>query len=94
MNKIIRNITNEMFNTDLDYVNIKKGNYRVVRDSKVNFYIKHYYYGNCICYVDLNKKEFKLHNCGYYPSKYTTAQLNFLEKFYINKGYKLISRGF
>jgi hypothetical protein len=93
MNKILKEITNEMFNTNLDYVNIKKGNYRVVRDSKNKYCIKHYYFGNCICYVDLNEDYFKLYNCGYDKYPLTTAQLNYLEKFYKEKGYKLIYRG-
>ena len=50
MNTTLRKITNEMYETDLDYINIRRGNYRVVRDKKC---IKHYYFGNLICYVDI-----------------------------------------
>ena len=93
MNKILKEITNEMMNSDTDYINIKKGNYRVVRDSKEQYKIKHYYYGNCICLVDLDLDCFYLYHCGYCPSVYTTAQLNFLENYYKSKGYKLVYRG-
>lgn len=94
MNKILKQITNEMFTSDLDYVNIKVGNYRVVRDSRKNYYIKHYYYGNLICYVDLTENYFQLHNCGYEKHCLTTSQLNYLEKFYCEKGYTLDYRGY
>lgn len=94
MNKILKDITKEMINTNIDEFYKKVGNYEVYRDSKRNFYIKHYYYGNCICYVDLDKKQFSLYHCGYCPSTYATAQLNFLENFYKNKGYKLSYRGY
>lgn len=91
MNKILRNITYEMFEKDLDYINIKKGNYRVVRN---NNEIKHYYYGNLICKVDINEKKFELHNCGYEKYPLTTSQLNFLETFYKNRNYELTFRGY
>ena len=94
MNRTLSKITNEMFNSDLDYFYKKVGNYEVVRDSKVNYIIKHYYYGNCICYVDLTENYFDLHHCGYCPSTYTTSQLNWLEKFYKSKGYKLNYRDY
>lgn len=93
MNTILRKITNEMYNADTDYFYKKVGNYEVVRDNKENFYIKHYYFGNCICRVDLDNQFFELYHCGYLNYPLTTAQLNYLEQFYKNKGYKLIYRG-
>lgn len=94
MIKTLRKITNEMFTSDLDYVNIRIGNYRVVRDSRKQYLIKHYYYGNLICLVDLTENYFQLHHCGYNPSTLTTSQLNFLEEFYTKKGYTLDYRGY
>ena len=94
MNRILRKITNEMMNTDIDFFYREIGNYKVIRDSKNEYCIKHYYYGNLICYVDLNEDFLKLHNCGYEKYPLTTAQLNFLEKYYISKGYTLIYRGY
>lgn len=94
MNRTITKITNEMFNSPLDYFYKKSGNYEVMRDSNCEFIIKHYYYGNCICRVDLTENYFDLFNCGYSPSTLTTAQLNFLERFYKSKGYKLNYKGY
>lgn len=93
MNNILRKITNEMYENENDYFYKKVGNYSVVRDAKNNYYIKHYYYGNVICYVDLDRKHFQLHHCGYSKNPLTTAQLNYLQKFYLEKGFKLIYRG-
>ena len=90
MNKILKDITNQMYETDLDYINIKKGNYRVIRNEEC---IKHYYYGYMICYVDIIKKQFYLHSCGYGNCRLTTAQINYLEKFYKEKNYLLIYKG-
>ena len=50
MNKILKEITIDMYNSDLDYIFIKRGNYSVKRTS-TNIY--HYYFGNCICLVNL-----------------------------------------
>lgn len=90
MNKILQDITKQMYKTDLDYVNIRKGNYKVVRDKNC---IKHYYYGNLICYVNIIQKQFFLHDCKYSNCRLTTAQLNWLEKFYKEKDYILLYRG-
>ena len=90
MNKILKQITKEMYETDLDFIKIRKGNYLVIRNEKT---IRHYYFGNLICYVDLETKQFYLHHCGYLGYPLTTAQLNYLEQFYKNKGYILIYRG-
>lgn len=86
MNKILKEITIDMYNSDLDYIFIKRGNYSVKRTS-TNIY--HYYFGNCICLVNLMTKQFNLYDCGYTKFRLTTAQLNFLEQFYKNKGYIL-----
>lgn len=91
MNKILSKITTKMYETDLDYVDIKEGNYHVIRNE---LFISHYYMGNLICRVDIHKKVFRLFNCGYSFSRITTAQLNWLSDFYINKNYKLIYRGY
>ena len=90
MNKILKQITEEMYKTDLDYIKIKKGNYSVIRNSET---IRHYYFGNLICYVELETKKFYLHHCNYLGYQLTTAQLNWLEKFYKDKNYILIYRG-
>ena len=90
MNAILRKLTNEMYNNENNYYARTIGNYRVVRNLR---YIYHYYYGNRICLVDLDKKQFSLFNCGYEKYPLTTAQLNFLEKFYKNKTFELVYRG-
>lgn len=87
MNRTLEKITKEMYNLDLDFVNIKSGNYRVKRNK---FQITHFYYGNVICKVDIINKTFCLYDCGYTNYKLTTAQLNWLENFYKNK---LLYRG-
>lgn len=94
MNRILRTITEEMYNTDTDEFLKIVGNYAVYRDSIKNFNIVHYYYGKLICKVDLRKKIFFLRHCGYKPSTLTTAQLNYLEHFYTKKGFKLKYRGY
>lgn len=91
MNKIIRKLTNEMYNDKNNYYARTIGNYRVVRNLG---FIYHYYFGNRICLVDLNKKQFSLFNCGYEKYALTTAQLNYLQKFYENKNYNLVYRGY
>ena len=96
MNSILRKLTNEMYQTDTNHFYKKVGNYAVARDYYFyteNYCIRHFYYGKIICMVNVNKKEFELHNHNYNNSRLTTAQLNFLEQFYKNKGYKLIYRG-
>lgn len=90
MNIILRRITNNMYNADKDYIYLKEGNYKVFRNK---YCIKHYYYDNLICYVDLEQKHFSLFNCGYKEFRLITAQLNYLENFYKNKDYKLVYRG-
>ena len=89
MNKILKQLTKECYETDLDYFYKKVGNYKIKRNGEK---IVHYYYGYPICIVYLWRKDFYL-DCGGY-SKYvlTTAQLNFLEKYYKDKGYKLVER--
>lgn len=91
MNKILSRITNKMYDMDLDFVDIKEKKYHVIRNE---LFISHYYNGNLICRVDLNKKEFRLFNCGYEKYRLTTAQLNWLEEFYKYKNYKLVYRGY
>ena len=95
MNSILRKITNEMWNSDTDYFSKKVGNYLVRRTDFYNdkVLIKHYYFGNKICQVDVNEKTFELYDCGYKNYRLTTAQLNYLEQFYKNKGFKLTYRG-
>lgn len=89
MNTILRKITNECWKTDLDYVYLKVGNYSIKRNGEK---IVHYYFGNPICIVYFWKKEFELNSCGYGHYRLTTAQLNFLEQYYKNKGFKLTER--
>ena len=89
MNTTLRKITNECFAVDLNKFYKKVGNYSIYRcDEKV----KHYYYSHKICEVDLNLKTFYLEDCGFTGYKLTTAQLNFLQQYYINKGFKLLYR--
>ena len=57
------------------------------------YLIKHYYFGNKICQVDVYAKTFELYNCGFDKCRLTTCQLNYLEQFYKNKGYQLKYRG-
>lgn len=91
MNITLRKLTNEMYNDKNNYYARTIGNYRVVRNL---CFIYHYYFGNRICLVDLNKKEFCLHNCGYLKYALTTKQLNFLKKFYEKRNFKLVYEGF
>lgn len=95
MNSILRKITNEMYNADTDNFYRRIGNYSVVRakffDGTV--LIKHRYFNNKICQVNVCEKTFELYNCGYNNCRLTTAQLNYLEQFYKNKGFKLKYRG-
>ena len=91
MNTILRRITTEMYETNLDYFYKRCGNYKVIRDG---FFITHYYFGNIICKVNLINKEFRLFDCGYKKYTLTTAQLNYLENFYKNKNYKLVYKGY
>ncbi len=86
MNTTLRKITNECYENENNKFYKKVGNYEIRRDLG---FIIHKYYGNTICLVDLNKKQFSLYNYGYYKYPLTTAQLNYLEKFYKEKGYKL-----
>ena len=90
MNAILRKLTNEMYNDKNNYYARTIGNYRVVRNLG---FINHYYFGSRICYVDLNKKQFVLHHCGYKKYKLTTAQINYLRNYYIKKGYELVYDG-
>lgn len=89
MNTILRKITNNCYNNVNSKYFERKGNYEVKRDS--NFII-HKYFGNTICIVDLNKKQFRLYSHGYNKSRLTSAQLNYLEDFYLNKGYVFLYR--
>lgn len=89
MNTILRKITIECWNTDIDYFYKKIGNYKIKRDGER---IIHYYYNNVICIVYLWAKRFYLNSCGYNNYKLTTAQLNFLEQFYQLKGFYLKER--
>lgn len=87
MNKILRDLTKEINDTN-DFSYYKKvGNYEV---SKVDNIIKHYYYGSTICVVDTKNKTFRLDACGYENYRLTTAQLNYLKDFYSNKFYDLV----
>ena len=96
MNSILRKITNEMWSADTNNFYRKIGNYGVGRtfyNYEERTIIRHFYFRNKICEVDVDKKEFKLFNCGYKNYRLTTAQLNYLEQFYKNKGFKLIYKG-
>lgn len=91
---ILRKITNEMYNTDTDHFYRRIGNYCVRRNKYLTgVFIEHFYYSNKICQVDCEYKTFELYNCGFDDSRLTTAQLNYLQKFYTDKGYKLKYRG-
>ena len=90
MNKILKQITNEMYEKDIDYINIKHGNYRVVRDKKC---IKHYYCGELILYIDIINKELYFYNNNKLDNKILSNQLDFLYRFYVSKNYNLIYRG-
>lgn len=84
----------KQFNEDKKVMNeiyYRKGNYSF---SYYEGFIYHYYYQNEICIVDWDNKTFELHHCGYYPSVYTTTQLNFLEEYYKNLGCELTYRGY
>lgn len=90
----LRKITNEMYNADTDNFYRKIGNYSVKRCKYfTGVFIEHFYYGNKICQVNVYNKTFELYNCGYDKNPLTTVQLNYLEKFYKDKGYELKYRG-
>lgn len=89
MNTILRKITKECYETDLDYFYKKVGNYSIKRNGEK---IVHYYYGYPICIVYLWEKRFYLDSCGFLKYRLTTAQLNYLEEFYKNKNYILKER--
>lgn len=86
MNKILKELTNECWLTNETFLK-RKGNYKV---SYKNLKIEHFYYNHKICEVDIMKMEFSLFYCGYRGYRLTIAQINFLEKFYKEKGYKLV----
>lgn len=86
MNKILKTITNRCWESRKKYLEIK-GNYKVVKTEGL---INHFYYNHLICTVDLKEKQFYLDFCGYNGYRLTTAQINFLEKFYKNKGFELV----
>lgn len=90
MNAILRKITNECYNDKNSKFFKKVGNYTIKRNLNL---IVHKYYDNTICVVSLNDKKFALYTCGYDNYRLTTAQLNYLEEFYKNKGYILRFRG-
>lgn len=90
MNKTLKQITEEMYKIDLDYINIKKGNYRVVRNENS---IKHYYCGELILYVDIINKELYFHHHNKLNNKIILNQVAFLYAFYISKQYNLIYKG-
>jgi len=87
MNKILRNLTIDCFENKKYNVYFRIcGNYKISKDLHS---IAHFYYGHLICYVDLEKNNFELYSCGYKNYRLTTAQLNFLEKYYKGKGFNL-----
>ena len=89
MNTILRKLTKECYETDLDYFYKRIGNYAVKRNGEM---IVHYYYNYPICKVYLWAKRFYLDSCGFLGYRLTTAQLNYLEEFYKNKNYVLKER--
>lgn len=89
MNTILRKLANECYETDTNYFYKKIGNYAVKRN---DYIIVHYYYGYPICKVYIIGKTFYLDCCGFRGYKLTTAQLNYLEKFYKDKNYILKGR--
>lgn len=94
MLRILKKITEEMYKADTDNFYKRVGNYSVVRKKYFdNYIIIHRYYGNKICQVFIDNKIFELYNCGYEKHCLITAQLNYLQKFYTDKGYKLKYRG-
>ena len=93
MNVILRRITNKAYNADTDFIRIKEGNYKVVRSTRINS-IRHFYFDNLICYVDVERKYFYLYLSGFENKKLIISQLNFLEEFYRKKGYRLVYREF
>ena len=86
MNTILRKITNECYNNKNSKFYNKVGNYEIKRN---NDFIIHKYYGNTICIVNLNEKHFSLYYCGYENHRLTTAQINYLRNFYLEKNYNL-----
>ena len=85
-----------MYNANTDRFYKKVGNYAVSRikyEYTDTYLIKHFYFDNKICQVDIYSKTFELYNCGYENCRLTTAQLNYLEQFYKDKGYKLRYKG-
>ena len=85
MNKILKQITKNCYNSDLSQYFEKRGNYKVIRSKK---YIRHYYYDNLICEVDIYNMTFKFDFCGYFGYRLTTAQINYLREFYSERNYK------
>ena len=89
MNTILRKITNNCYDNPNSKYYEKKGNYIVKRDNNC---IVHKYFDNTICLVNVNTKQFSLFTHGYLNSRLTTAQLNYLQKFYQEKGYTFRQR--
>lgn len=88
MNLTLKKLTNECYNTDLDFYYKRIGNYKIKRD---RFCIRHFYYNHEICTVFIySRKQFKVDFCGYENHTLTTAQINYLRNFYKNKGYEEI----
>lgn len=90
MNKILKQITEEMYKKDIEYINIKKGNYRVVRDE---YSIRHYYCGELILYVGIINKELFFHHHNKLDNKIIANQLSWLCEFYTIKKYHIIYSG-
>lgn len=85
MLKILKDITEKINNSNAEITEIKVGNYSA---KKSDLIIIHKYYGNTICLVSLQNLTFKLFDCGYSGYRLTTAQLNYLKKYYSEKGYE------
>lgn len=85
MNRILRKITNECYNTDTQLFFKRIGNYKI---NRTKYCIHHYYYNHEIFKVDLMKQTFEINYCGYENSIMTKAQINFLTEFYYKKGYR------
>ena len=89
MNRTLKKLIKECFETDSNYFYKKVGNYSIKREYDL---IIHYYYGYSICKVRVDCKKFISDSCGFIGYRLITAQLNFLEQFYKSKEYKLIWR--
>lgn len=84
MNNTLRKITNECFNCKNNKYYRKIGNFEVYRNFN---YTIHKYYGDTICIVDNNSKQFSLYAQSKKRFRQIILQLQYLEKFYEDKKY-------